>query len=311
MYKSFKLLASSWDGVYEDMLNKQKMISRKRTQEIDNINKIHSNELLKFQCEKNSFVDLLRNETIKREQDLLDSVTGLSNNMNNSKRYWANNLNDLYIFLQEQKQNMTNYRHWRQISLQNIDIELENSLNSGLNDILSNPPLSTQRERECYSASTKNCPPPNINNVNRDLVEIINALSPIHHRDRDNQNKNLNNLPRNNNLKAGILELKNMIQYKDDINPSSKRNYQKNERENLENISANSSKIYADLSFFNKNDPNFNNVEYPDQEDSKISIKKQEPEWDSTLEDEESLDNISELGRAMELLHKAHVFDSV
>ena len=64
----------------------------------------------------------MRNENIKREQDLLDSVTELSNNMNNSKNYWANNLNDLYIFLQEQKQNMTNYQHWRQINLQNIQV---------------------------------------------------------------------------------------------------------------------------------------------------------------------------------------------
>ena len=308
MYKSYKLLVTSWDGLYDDMLTKQKMILRKKNQDIDNIKRMHANDLLKFECEKNSILNILKNENIKREQNLLDSVTELANNMNRSKSYWANNINDLHLFLQEQNQNMINYQHWRQNKLQKIDNELENLFNSpgeAVNDTLSNPPLSTQRE--CDSAIAQNRPPLNVNNINSDLIEVTNALSPIHH--EENQNNNLNNP--STKVKVARLGFKNVIQYKDDANPSTKRNHLKNDRENIENISVNSSKMYADLSFLNKNDPNFNNMEYPYQEDSKISIKKHQPEWDSTLEDEESLDNALELGKAMDLLHKAHIFDSV
>lgn len=264
------------------------MSLRKKNQEIENMKRMHKNELQKIECEKNSQVDTLKNEYMKKEQELLESITELTNSLNTSKGYWSNNLHDLQMFLQEQQQNLHNYNNWRHNKLANIDNELENLLNC--QDNLSNPPLSSRRE-----SARPNRPPANMKN---ELADLSNMLSPIH--------------GDNNKMKFAKLGLKNMMVYKDEPLPSSRRN---NVKENIEsNISVNSSKIYSDLSFINmipnRGELGPNEMECI-QENSNISLKKAEPEWDSSLEDEESVDNLSELGKAMEMLYKANLFEPV
>jgi hypothetical protein len=127
-YKQLKKLTTSWDALFEDSAAAHSRIISKKNNEIESLKKQYKYNLQLLEFEKRSTLETQKNEHLRREQDVLDSITGLTNAFKYSKKYWDENLTELEVLIKEQHQTRE-YKNKNKIKqLEEIDNELNRIL---------------------------------------------------------------------------------------------------------------------------------------------------------------------------------------
>jgi hypothetical protein len=128
MYKHIKKLASGWDALFEDSASNHSRIISKKNNEIESIKKQYKYNLQLLEFERRSILENQKNEHFKREQEVLDSINGLTNAFKFSKKHWDENLTEIEVLIREQHET-------RDFRTKNKSKQI-NEINSEINKIL-------------------------------------------------------------------------------------------------------------------------------------------------------------------------------
>ncbi len=160
-YKQLKKLITSWDALFEDSMTTHSRIVTKKNNEIDTLKKQYKYNLQLLEFEKRSSLETQKNDHLRKEQEVLDSISGLANAFKYSKKYWDENLTELEVLIKEQNQTQE-YRK------KNKTIQL-NEIGSELNKIL----------KEISPSKDENYKIENHEKIQSPFADFSNIISPI------------------------------------------------------------------------------------------------------------------------------------
>jgi hypothetical protein len=173
IYKSFKKLAISWDSLYEDISNKHTQVLARKNKEIETLNKQYTYSMKVMELEKKSALENQRNEFFKREQELLDSVNNFTNMIKGTKKSWEDNMTELDLLLQEQKQNINYFANHKTQKIHALEEEIERILSQ-----FSPTKMPGNTSRDQLSSARSRINP---EKINKHFENFASILSPIEH----------------------------------------------------------------------------------------------------------------------------------
>lgn len=233
-------------------------------------------KLKALEFEKKSALEEQKNDLLRREQEVLDTVNSFINSLKGTKKSWENNLNELHFCVQEHAQTIDYLVSHKSARLDAFSSEIDSLFADA-------PPLS-QRTGTLNSHRTgiverqKEYP----NRTKQPLNDLINILSPI-----------------TQEIQIPKMDIPLSDKSKEDPNSlTSKRG---------KDLSTNS---IDELFMFNKGDHGQSAM----QENSRFSGGKEEGGWDSNLDDEDEESekvDVEQIEKALELLFQNGMLDSV
>ena len=300
--RRFQSLTTGWDQLFQQLIDQKSNLKARTEKEVSSIKKMYQYQLKRAEYQQKTLLQEYNQDFTKKEQEVYDAMDSFSNGLSAYSRTWGVNIKDLE-FLKEQAE------HTRStlIDHQNATVEsmeervaqifdgLEISGTKSSERVEMRRIQALEHNRELARAAAGNPPL-----SGRNMPDIPKTISPIH--------KLINSALRHRNSqhKTHRDELECPKSSRDDPHaPLSKRTA--SSKENFDETSVNTTKFCEELKLINQANNNGGEI----QDNSRISLVKHEDAWDSTLENDESSDNMSEINKALEVLSRNRVLEPV
>lgn len=293
--RKFQALIGGWDQLFQQISDQKSVLRLRYEKEIEDLKRTFQYQLKSVEYQHKTLMQEYRQDFSKREQEVYGAIDFFSNGLSNYARNWDGSIKDLE-FLKEQAEHV-------QTSLldqQNATVEdLEERVSRIFDELVlpsdSKPSMDIRRmqafeqHRENIRVAGGNPPL-----SGRSIPDILKNVSPAYRNRLHNPKLN----------RCDELDYQKSSRDEHHI-PLSKRTV--SSKGHFDESSVTSSKFIEELKLINQNN---GNVTTENVENSRISMAKNEGEWDSTLEDESS-DNLIEIGKAFEILNRNRVFEPV
>lgn len=249
----------------------------KRNKEVESLSKHYKYKLKALEFEKKSALEVQKNDLLRREQEVLDSVNSFLNSLKSTKKFWDNGINELQFFVKEHAQSLDYIASHKAAKLKAFGEEIDSMFNDmGQHKGFGTPSnnvdiLSTDRNREYVDTSKQ------------PFNELINNLSPI------------------NQELSKISGMRLLNKSKEDMEALSTKRGKDQAIETSNNS-------YEELFAFNNNKGHNGGGQMQEQ-----SIEREEGGWDPNLEDEDSTEvmEMDRIEKALELLFQNGLLDQV
>ena len=201
IYKSTKKIGNNWDGLFEEFSTKHSQSIAKKNKEMESLTKHYKYKIKALEFEKKSALEALKNDLLKREQEVLDSVNTFINSLKSTKKFWSNNLTELYFCVQEQSQSISYISNHKVAKLKAFSDEIDSIFGDtspqkkGLGNTLNmREGMSSERSRKCMETSKQ------------PFSDLLNMLSPINQELPNIGLKLLNKSSEDSNVKSAKPE---------------------------------------------------------------------------------------------------------